>query len=447
MHLNATATPGRTTCLLRYLLREADAVRAVKSGKGYKRGNFEGSFVRYETPRRNGTIRVHWQAFVSATLPDGRRKRVSGTGRTKGNAMHAAEQRRAEALAKARSHSVGDATLGVFLDRWIEDKAPELQPTTADSYRRVITNLIKPHIGAIPIAELRPCHVKDLNRAILEAGSTQKTGWRTHRILHTALNYARALEVIPSNPASGLTPRKPKAKQFTPLTAEQCDRFLKAAESERLYALYALAITTGMRQGELLGLQWDDVDFSNATLSLRRQARFLNGVVSIVERTKNGKDRQIMLSRPALEALQEHRKKIKGEIDELRSRKVVREKRDDPDYWRKVADKIEACPQIFCSPQGDLVDAKNFLKRNFYPLLKRSGIPRIRFHDLRHTFATLALSKNVHPVVVQRTLGHSTIALTIDTYSGWIPTMQEQVVAAMDSLFGPDREKIALKAG
>lgn len=401
-----------------------------------KRGHYEGSAFRYVTTRRDGSKHVRWQAWESVQLSDGRRKRVSGTGRTKAQAMAAAEQAKHRALAMERSLHLAGATVGGFLDRWLADVEPELQPTTYDNYSRVVKRLLKPFIGAIPIADLRPYHVKDLNAQILASGSTQKTAWRAFRVLHNALHHAVVLEVLDRNPATGLTPKKPAAEKFTPLTAEQCGRLLTAAKDERFYALYVLALTTGMRQGELLGLQWDDIDLANRRLSLRRQVRFLNGNVSVVDRTKNGRDRQIMLSKPAMDALQEHRKRMKAEVTSLRGRKVARERRDDPDYWRKIAGKIENCPHVFCSPQGEVIDAKNFLRREFYPLLKRTKIPRIRFHDLRHSCATLLLSKNVHPVVVQRLLGHSTIALTIDTYSGWVPTMQEHVVAAMDDLFG-----------
>lgn len=400
-----------------------------------KRGHYEGSAFRYETIRKDGSKNVRWQAWESVQLSDGQRKRVTGTGRTKAQAMAAAERAKQRALAMERSLHLADASLAAFLDRWLADVKPELQPTTFDNYSRVVRKYLKPFIGAIAIAELRPYHVKDLNAQILDAGSTQKTAWRAFRVLHNALHHAVTLEVIERNPATGLTPKKPAAEKFTPLTAQQCEILLTATKNERLHALYVLALTTGMRQGELLGLQWDDIDFKNRSLSLRRQVRFLNGNVSIVNRTKNGRDRQIMLSKPALDALLEHRERMKAEVAELRARTIVREHRDDPDYWRKIADKIENSPQVFCSPQGEVIDAKNFLQREFYPLLKRTKIPRIRFHDLRHSCATLLLSKNVHPVVVQRLLGHSTIALTIDTYSGWVPTMQEHVVAAMDDLF------------
>ncbi|MHB8463069.1 MAG: tyrosine-type recombinase/integrase, partial [Vulcanimicrobiaceae bacterium] len=335
-----------------------------------------------------------------------------------------------------RSLHLADATLAGFLDRWLADVQPELQPTTFDNYSRVVERHLKPLLGAVPIVELRPYHVKDLNSQIVGAGSTQKTAWRAFRVLHNALHHAVTLEVLDRNPATGLTPKKPGVAKFTPLTAKQSENLLAAAKTERLYALYVLALTTGMRQGELFGLQWDDIDFANRRLSLRRQARFLNGTVTLINRTKSGRDRQIMLSKPAIAALRGHQERMKAEVAELRSRTIVREQRDDPDYWRKIAEKIENCPQVFCSPQGEIVAAKNFLRREFYPLLKRTKIPRIRFHDLRHTCATLLLSKNVHPVVVQRLLGHSTISLTIDTYSGWVPTMQEHVVVAMDDLFG-----------
>ncbi|MGZ3499148.1 MAG: tyrosine-type recombinase/integrase [Vulcanimicrobiaceae bacterium] len=169
--------------------------------------------------------------------------------------------------------------------------------------------------------------------ALIDAAQKKKCGHvirYAFTVLHRALACAVSKQLIPSNPAVGCAPKRPASKKFTSLTAEQCQQFLAAAESGRLYALFVLAITCGLRQGELLGLQWRDVDFENRKLAIRRQVRYLNGKVELLDRTKNGKDRQIMLSRPAVATLQKHREKMRAEITALRKKSVANKQRIGP---------------------------------------------------------------------------------------------------------------------
>ena len=181
------------------------------------------------------------------------------------------------------------------------------------------------------------------------------------------------------------------------LAPGQVVQLLEAAKGDRLEALYILAVTTGLRQGELLGLHWDDIDLGGSALRVRHTLHELNGRVWIGEPKTRRARRQVDLPAIAVMALQHHRE---GMLIEGRPVGLV-----------------------FCNNQGGPLRKSNLVRRSFLPLLKRAGLPVIRFHDLRHTAATLLLVQGVHPKIVQERLGHSQISLTLDTYSHILPGM------------------------
>ncbi len=197
-------------------------------------------------------------------------------------------------------------------------------------------------------------------------------------------------------------------KELRTLNAEEAQRLLEAAKGDRLEALLVLALTTGMRQGELLGLQWEDVDLKTGTVYIRRTLLELKGKLTLGE-TKSGRNRRVDLPDIAVETLREHRKRMLAE--------------GHPGPW------------VFCDTQGGPIRKSNLTRRWFKPLLQRAGLPDIRFHDLRHTAATLLLTLGVHPKIVQERLGHSQISLTLDTYSHVLPSMQREAARKLDTLF------------
>jgi integrase len=196
-------------------------------------------------------------------------------------------------------------------------------------------------------------------------------------------------------------PRVPK-KDITPLSPEQARAFLEAASGDRLEALYILAIHTGMRQGELFNLRWDDVDLEAGVLRVRG--------------TKTARSRRtVTLSETALEALRSHLERQLVEIDRAGS------------LWRENG-------LVFATEIGTSLNRHNLTQRSFKPLLERAELPPIRFHDLRHTCATILLSQGVHAKFVQELLGHATIAITLDTYSHVLPSMGNQTASAMEDV-------------
>ena len=181
---------------------------------------------------------------------------------------------------------------------------------------------------------------------------------------------------------------------------------LNEARGDRLEALYVLAVTTGMRRGELLGLKWSDIDLENATVSVRRTlTRTDNGKrVTLGDPKTKRSRRTIRLTPQAVEALRVHLEKQLQEMEAL-------------------GDRYSDQGLVFTTEAGTPINPSNLRQRSLASLLKRAGLPHIRFHDLRHTCATLLLSKNVHPKFVQELLGHATIAITLDTYSHVLPGM------------------------
>ena len=235
-----------------------------------------------------------------------------------------------------------------------------------------------------------------------------------HTTLHKALKDAVADGLVPRNVTAGMKAPSSKKKEITPLSPEQARAFLEAARGDHFEALYILAMTAGLRAGELLGLKWDDLDLDTGTLSVRRShSETRNG--RRFEAPKNGKGRSISLTKQAVVALRGHRKRESEEHLRLGT------------LWQDN-------DLVFPSQKGTPMNAKNLTARSFKPLLGHVGTPRtLRFHDLRHTCATLLLAKGVHPKIVQELLGHATIAITLDTYSHVLPNMQGEAVLAMES--------------
>ena len=204
-------------------------------------------------------------------------------------------------------------------------------------------------------------------------------------------------------------------EEIDPLTEEQSRQLLEAARGERLEALYVLALSTGMRQGELLALKWEDVDHEGGRLRVRRTLTHADKAIVLGEpKTKNSR-RTIRLTKGTVSALQAD---LSRQLEEM----------------ERMGSLYQPGGLIFATEAGTIINPSNLRNRSFKPLLKRAGLPEIRFHDLRHTCATLLLSKNVNPKVVSEMLWHSSISITLDIYSHLLPDMQEKSVVALKEL-------------
>jgi integrase len=371
-----------------------------------KRGNGEGSITRH---KKSGLF----MARYTVEMPDGLRKRKTIYGKEREEVA----DKLIEALSNRNKGLVFDADnlrLGEYLGRWLIDSVRDtVRPTTFERYEQVVRLHINPVLGNVKLKNLTPAHVRGLYRQKLDAGLSPRTVQYVHVTLHKALKQAVADGLVPRNVTEAVKPPQVRREEIQPLSAEQVKVLFEAAKGDRLEALYVLAVTTGLRQGELLGLRWDDIDLKVGTLRVRRTLTTAKGGPVFSTPKTKGSRRTVRLSLTALEALSGHLERQLGEIDRV------------GDLWRENG-------LIFASEAGEPLDRRYITTHRFKPLLKQAGLPQIRFHDLRHTCATLLLSQNVNPKVVSEMLGHATIAITLDTYSHVLPTMQESAAAAME---------------
>jgi integrase len=365
-------------------------------------------------PRKNkdGKIVGYRGSFWVETPQGPKRRYVSG--KTKADTR--------TALAEARANAKGgffvageDLTLAEYLSHWLSGpvRTKDLKAITYEHYQRQVRVHIVPALGHLKLTRLSPDLIQDFYDSKIASGSRPSSVRYIHAVLHNALEHAHKRNLILHNAASKTEPPKVRPPEIHPLDAEKTKALLSDARGERLEALYVVAVTAGLRIGELLGLKWTDVDLETETM---RVARTLSCAKEGPRFTtpKNGKGRSITLTRQAVEALRSHRKRQNEE--RLRAGTL----------W-------EDNGLIFASETGAHLRHDTVDRHSFKPLLKRTGLEGVRFHDLRHTCATLLLSRGVHPKFVQELLGHSSIAMTLDRYSHWIPSMGDQTARAMEA--------------
>ncbi len=330
----------------------------------------------------------------------------------------------AEKLTKAMAERDGclvfeedNLKLGEYLDQWLNNSVRDtVRQRTWERYEQIVRVHLKPALGRFKLKNLAPTQVRGLYRSKLDAGLSPRTVQYVHTTLRKALKDAVADRLVTHNATDGLKAPMPKKKEINPLSPEQARVLLDSVRGGRLEALYMLAVHRGLRQGELLGLKWDDVDLEAGTLQVRRTLS-LAKTGHKFEPPKNGKGRCIELTQAATNALRSHLTRQLKEIEGL-------------------GDDYQDQGLIFPGERGQPIRPYT-LTGKLERILKRAGLPHIRFHDLRHTCATLLLSKGVHPKFVQELLGHATISITLDTYSHVIPSMGDQTITAMEDALSP----------
>lgn len=385
---------------------------------GKRRGNGEGTIYR----RPDGT----WagQASIGYDPKTGKLKRKTVYGKTRKEV--------ADKLAKILQElnqgvfvEPSEMTFGEWLDKWLVNyKKGQLKPSTYESYEMLINVHIKPALGNIPLAKLQPYMIQSFYNEKLESGRTDgKGGLSTrmvryfHAVIRQALQQAVKEGLIARNVADSTNPPTIQNKQMRPLTEEELQRFFDVAREDRLFAAYVLAVTTGLRRGELLGLCWDCVDLEKGIITVKRQLLALKDGLSLEETTKSKSGRRsIYLTDDAVKELKAHRKR------QLQEKLIMGKAYNDNNL-------------VFCKEDGSPLDPRSFT-RHFQRLLEKSGLPKVRLHDLRHTHATLLLARGVHPKIVQERLGHSSITMTLDLYSHLIPSLQEAAAKSLNGLLG-----------
>ncbi len=258
--------------------------------------------------------------------------------------------------------------------------------------------------------------MQGLYRDRLDSGLSPATVQKIHAVLRKALAQAVRWSMIPRNVADAVKAPRPAPKEMRPLSPGQARKLLQASRGHRLEALYLLAVHTGMRQGELLALKWEDVDLNAGVIRVKRTLTRDGGRISLGEPKTRRSRRTVHLTGAAAEALRSH---LERQLEDI----------------GRLGDRYRDHGLVFTSGVGTPIHPTHLRRRSFVPLLEAAGLPRIRFHDLRHTCATLLLARNVHPKYVQELLGHATVAITLDTYSHVIPGMGTQTARAMEDVF------------
>ena len=369
-----------------------------------KRGNGEGSISR----RKNGG----WMAQYAVYTAEGRKRKT-----LYGKTRQAVATKLARALSDREGGLIFDAgsqSVGEYMDRWLNDSLRDtVRQSTLVRYEQLVRLHINPALGRIALKSLSAAHVQGFYRDRLDSGLSPATVQKIHAVLHKALDQATSWSLVPRNPTESVKAPRPAPEEIRPLNREQAKALLETARGERFEALYVLAVTAGLRQGELLGLKWEDVDLENSLIRVRRTLIRNRGRLLLGEPKTKRSRRTVRLTEAAVQALKEH---LARQIDQM----------------ERLGDLYEDQGLIFTTQRGTLVNPTNLRKRSFAPLLEKAGLLPIRFHDLRHTCATLLLSRNVNPKIVSEMLGHATIAITLDTYSHVLPTMQDSATRALE---------------
>jgi integrase len=373
-------------------------------GKKKERGNGSGTVY----PRRNkqGKIIGYRGSYFG---PDGKRRYVSA--KRKGDAERALR----EAMTDAERGFVfdgGTLTLEDYLTRWLKDSVENtVRRSTFAQYKSVVNRHLIPALGRLKLKSITPAHARSLYREKLDSGLAPRTVQYIHVTLHKALKQAVMDGLISRNVTDAVKPPQAHKKEVKPLTPAEVASLLSAASGDRLETLYVTAVHTGLRRGELLGLKWTDIDLDARTLSVQRSLD-KDGTFNPPKRNKSR--RTVKLTPQATEALKGHRARQNEERLQLGL------------LW-------EDWGLVFPNRSGKPMNADNLYHRNFKPLLKKAGLSGFTFHSLRHTCATLLLSKNVNPKIVCEMLGHATISQTMDTYSHVMPGMSDVAADALES--------------
>lgn len=380
-----------------------------------RRGNGEGTISK----RKDG----RWCAAVTLGRhpQTGKPKRVFFYGATRAEVA----EKLTVALAGVQNGTFVEptrVTVSQWLDVWLQKyKKPELRPTTFDSYETMIRVHLTPAIGALQLKDLRSDQLQHLYNEKTKAGLSATTVRYIHTVARMALAQAVKNGLVPRNVAEATTRPRQVKKDIQPLTLEQVSLLFKTIEADRLFPAICLEFNTGLRRGELLALRWQDINLKDETLTVRQ------GLVRVTNHGAHDGKRKTALvfqepktssSRRTIPLSEE----VLAELKRWKSRQA-QEKLQLGQGYQDIG-------LVFCQENGTPLEPRNFTRR-FAVMLQRAGLPNIRFHDARHTFATLMLELGEPARVVQQILGHSKIAMTLDTYSHVSLDMERKAAARL----------------
>lgn len=305
-----------------------------------------------------------------------------------------------------------------YVDEWMKERSFHLQESTFGGHKMYIENVIKPRIGHLKLKEIQPIHMqKFVNELVIDKGYSPATVHLIFRIVSASLKKAYNLKLIIDNPTVGITLPKQRKAEMNVWTLEQVNYFINESKNikrlTRTYIICVIALLTGMRQGEVMALRWSDIDFEQQIIYIRQT---LTQAAQIKPGAKNNASiRNVHIPKKLIEELNLYKKRIEAE------KKYYQQDYHDHDL-------------VICTRDGKPMIPKN-CRKEFYNLTEKLGLLKIRFHDLRHTHATMLIQQNVNVKLISERLGHTDIQTTLNTYSHVLPTMQRTVADKLDEIF------------
>ena len=305
-------------------------------------------------------------------------------------------------------------TVGEFLTQWLENYVlTNTSPRTAEGYRVIIQRHLMPNLGIVSLTQLQPYHIQGYYAKTLSEGradSNDSLSARTvrniHKVLSEALSHAVKWQILIRNVALAVDPPRPSQSEMATFTEEQARLFLEAVAQFPYHELFTVALYTGMRRSELLGLPWKDVDLYLAQLSVTQTLHRLSSGGFVFGKPKTAKNRRTIALPPTVCIL----------LRQLNERQIAER--------LLLGLRLQHDDLVFSKPDGKPLDPST-ITHTFRKIVKKAGLPILRFHDLRHTHASLMLKHGIHPKIVSERLGHSSISITLDTYSHVMPGLQE----------------------
>jgi len=314
-------------------------------------------------------------------------------------------------------------SLDEYIQRWLRDAArPRVSARTADGYDSTLKRYIIPALGHQRLDRIQPLDIQEVYGTMQASGLSARVVRHAHAALHNALKQAVKWGLLSRNPSDFVELPKVPHKEYRVLSPEEAARFLKVAATKPHGLIFELALWTGMRPEEYLALQWSDIDFGRRTAQIRRALVRHKKTVQFEEPKTARSRRTVYLPEPLVQKLKIHK------------RKQAAEKLKFKGTWGPF-------DLVFCSVEGTPLSIPNLTYRYFRPILIAAELPRIRLYDLRHSCATLLLVAEENPKVVSERLGHSTVVLTLDTYSHVIPTMQQGATARLEKLINSQEDE------
>lgn len=368
------------------------------------RGHGEGTY--YQMPSGK------WRVQISING-----KRIGHVGKTKKECRDWANDILGQVDRGLTSDGINTLTNDFFND-WIKSKKSIIKLKNWEYYNYIVDHFIIPYLGEIKLKDLTPVHIQKLYIKLQELNTGNATINKVHTILRGGLNYALEIGLIIRNPTDPVMVPRENSEEMKILDENQVSKLLLATKKNRWEALYYLAVTTGMREMELLGLMWADIDWNNNTILVQRQLlrKEENGSIFSYPKTKHSR-RIVAIGTDTMKLINTHYQ------NQLFDKKIA-DKR-----WKDYG-------LVFTTKKGTPIHYSN-LVRDFKMMLQKAGLPDMRFHDLRHTAISLMLNHGVPLIVVSRRVGHSNPTVTLNRYGHLIPHIQKEAAELIDTLVIP----------